>query len=90
MIDFRFHMVSLAAVLIALSVGIVLGAGPLNDNIGATITSEVNRLRADKEELRRQLTREERAGEERDGVVELDVKQHDGALVRLGRLGAGA
>ena len=27
MIDFRYHLVSLAAVLIALSVGIVLGAG---------------------------------------------------------------
>jgi hypothetical protein len=66
MIDFRFHMVSLAAVLIALSVGIVLGAGPLNDNIGATITSEVNRLRADKDELRRELTQEQRAGEARE------------------------
>ena len=91
MIDFRFHMVSLAAVLIALSVGIVLGAGPLNDNIGATITSEVNRLRADKEELRRQLTREERAGEAREsferqvlpGVLAGELEGARVAVVRL-------
>ena len=38
MIDFRYHLVSLAAVLIALSIGIVLGAGPLNDNIGSTLS----------------------------------------------------
>lgn len=45
MIDFRYHLVSLAAVLIALSIGIVLGAGPLNDNIGSTLSGEVTKLR---------------------------------------------
>ena len=70
MIDFRFHMVSLAAVLIALSVGIVLGAGPLNDDIGNTLTNEVNRLRQDKDDLRRQLTDEQRTGTARESFEE--------------------
>lgn len=70
MIDFRFHMVSLAAVLIALSVGIVLGAGPLNDDIGNTLTNEVNRLRQDKDDLRRQLTDEQRTGAARESFEE--------------------
>jgi hypothetical protein len=33
MIDFRYHLVSLVSVFIALAVGIVLGAGPLKDPI---------------------------------------------------------
>ena len=34
MIDFRYHLVSLVSVFLALAVGIVLGAGPLKDTIG--------------------------------------------------------
>ncbi len=55
MIDFRYHLVSLASVLIALAVGIVLGAGPLKEDIGNTLTSEVTRLREEKAALRTQL-----------------------------------
>ena len=32
-IDFRYHLVSIVAVFLALAVGIVLGAGPLNESI---------------------------------------------------------
>lgn len=66
MIDFRYHMVSLAAVLIALSMGIVLGAGPLNDDIGNTLTNEVDRLRQDKADLRSQLDEQQRGTEARE------------------------
>lgn len=66
MIDFRYHLVSLASVLIALSVGIVLGAGPLNDDIGNTLSGEVTKLRGEKEELRRQLGDSDRGTEGRD------------------------
>ncbi|MBK6886373.1 MAG: copper transporter [Tetrasphaera sp.] len=55
MIDFRYHLVSLASVLIALAVGIVLGAGPLNSGILQSVNSEVNTLREDKADLRSQL-----------------------------------
>ena len=45
MIDFRYHLVSLVAVFIALAVGIALGAGPLREGISSTLESEVAQLR---------------------------------------------
>lgn len=55
MIDFRYHVVSLAAVLIALAVGIVLGAGPLKNGISEQLNNQVASLRKDKADLRTQL-----------------------------------
>jgi len=54
-IDFRYHLVSIVSIFLALAVGIVLGAGPLKEDIGNTLTSEVKNLRADKAALRTQL-----------------------------------
>lgn len=56
MIDFRYHLVSLVAVFLALAVGIVLGAGPLAQPIGETLTGQVDRLREDRNALSNQLT----------------------------------
>ena len=47
MIDFRYHIVSLISVFLALAVGIALGAGPLKETIGDTLTGQVEQLRAD-------------------------------------------
>ena len=44
MIDFRYHVVSLVSVFLALAVGIVLGAGPLNEGISTGITDQVQQL----------------------------------------------
>jgi hypothetical protein len=44
-IDFRYHLVSLVSVFLALAVGIVLGAGPLRESIGDTLTEQVQALR---------------------------------------------
>lgn len=55
MIDFRYHLVSLVAVFIALAVGIVLGAGPLREGISDTLDEEVAQLRTERTELRTQL-----------------------------------
>lgn len=52
MIDFRYHLVSLISVFLALAVGIVLGAGPLRENLGTQLTDQVEQLRTDKEALR--------------------------------------
>ncbi len=52
MIDFRYHLVSLISVFLALAVGIALGAGPLKESIGDTLTGQVDQLRAEKENLR--------------------------------------
>jgi hypothetical protein len=55
-IDFRYHLVSIVSIFLALAVGIVLGAGPLQQQIGRTLTSQVSTLRKEKDELRAQLT----------------------------------
>lgn len=55
MIDFRYHLVSLISVFLALAVGIVLGAGPLREGIGESLTGQVEALRADRDALRTEL-----------------------------------
>ncbi|GAA0288557.1 copper transporter [Kineococcus aurantiacus] len=52
MIDFRYHVVSLVSVFLALAVGIVLGAGPLNEGISTGITDQVRQLTTEKNQLR--------------------------------------
>ena len=55
MIDFRYHIVSLIAVFLALAVGVVLGAGPLGGTFGEQLTAQVETLRQEKEALRIEL-----------------------------------
>lgn len=52
MVDFRYHLVSLIAVFMALAVGIVLGAGPLQNSIGTALTDQVESLRTSRDEAR--------------------------------------
>jgi len=54
-IDFRFHLVSIVSIFLALAVGIVLGAGPLQGSIGTQLTDQVSSLRQEKDALRSQL-----------------------------------
>lgn len=54
MIDFRYHLVSLISVFLALAVGIVLGAGPLRESIGTQLAGQVEQLRTEQDELRAQ------------------------------------
>ena len=56
MIDFRYHLVSIVSIFLALAVGIALGAGPLQQPIGQTLSSQVSTLRQEKDNLRTQLT----------------------------------
>jgi hypothetical protein len=56
-IDFRYHIVSLISVFLALAVGIILGAGPLQGAIGEQLTGQVEQLRAERNELRDELDR---------------------------------
>jgi len=66
MIDFRYHLVSIVSIFLALAVGIVLGAGPLKGDLGTRLTQETTALRADKAELRTQLDAEKRGTAARD------------------------
>ena len=54
MVDFRYHLVSLISVFLALSVGIILGAGPLQNSIGEALTGQVSALRADNANLKQE------------------------------------
>jgi Copper transport outer membrane protein, MctB len=69
MIDFRYHLVSLVAVFLALAVGIVLGAGPLKDPIGATLTQSVQQLRSDRDALSQQLKTAQAGLTNRDSFI---------------------
>jgi hypothetical protein len=51
-IDFRYHLVSLISVFLALAVGIILGAGPLQDEIGDQLMDQVEALRTERNTLR--------------------------------------
>src|SRR5699024_5413268 len=53
-IDFRYHLVSLISVFLALAVGIVLGAGPLRENLGDQLAGQVEQLRTEQDQLRSQ------------------------------------
>jgi hypothetical protein len=69
MIDFRYHLVSLVSVFLALAVGIVLGAGPLKDSISETLSTQVNNLRQEKDTLRTSLDTASTGLTHRDDVI---------------------
>jgi hypothetical protein len=55
-IDFRYHLVSIIAVFVALAVGIVLGSGPLKGPIDDTLRDRYAQVESDKEALRDELS----------------------------------
>lgn len=71
MIDFRYHLVSLVAVFIALAVGIVLGAGPLREGLSSTLESEVGQLRQERTDLRHEVDVANQRAEARERALQL-------------------
>lgn len=71
MIDFRYHLVSLVAVFMALAVGIVLGAGPLGQEISSTLEAQVKELREERNGLRAQLDQAESREQLKDQAVRI-------------------
>ncbi len=69
MIDFRYHLVSLISVFLALAVGVVLGAGPLQNSLGTALNDQVSALRADRNSLQTRLETTEQAVNERDSYI---------------------
>ncbi|MDP9805565.1 hypothetical protein J2S70_000147 [Trueperella bonasi] len=61
MVDFRYHLVSLISVFFALAIGIILGAGPLQESLGNVLQSQVSDLRTTNMELKAQNEELERA-----------------------------
>ena len=56
MIDFRYHVVSIVAVFLALAVGIVLGSGPLKDDISGFLEDRTEQLAQEKVELQDEVS----------------------------------
>lgn len=91
MIDFRYHLVSLMAVLIALTMGVVLGAGPLQGNISSTLSGEVDRLKEKQDswtaERNQLVTQLNAASDYADGLAQLAsaniLSGHNVAVVEL-------
>jgi len=78
-IDFRYHLVSLVGVFLALAIGVVLGAGPLRDSIGDTLSGQVDLLREDRLQLQSQVD---------DLAAQLDAR--DAVLTSLAPVVAGS
>ena len=74
MIDFRYHLVSLIAVFMALAVGVVLGAGPLQGTLGSALSDQVTQLRADRNNLSRNLETTQKAVNDRDSYISASSK----------------
>ncbi|UYM05193.1 copper transporter [Solicola gregarius] len=55
MIDFRYHLISIIAIFLALAAGVALGAGPLDEPFSEQLASEADKDRQDKADLREQL-----------------------------------
>jgi hypothetical protein len=55
-INFRYHVVSLTAVFLALAIGLVVGTAALNGPISEALSDKVNALGKEKSELRDRLT----------------------------------
>ena len=66
MIDFRYYLVSIVSIFLALAVGIVLGAGPLKGDIGTRLTEQMTALRSEKTQLRTDLDSARRNAAARD------------------------
>jgi hypothetical protein len=69
MIDFRYHLVSLVSVFLALAIGIALGAGPLREPIANTLQEQVDSLRTDRDTLRRDLGTAQASARNRDAFL---------------------
>lgn len=72
MINFRYHVVSLTAVFLALAIGLVVGTAALNGPVADSLKDQVNGLRKSNEQLRESVNNlETEVKREEDIVTEL-------------------
>lgn len=67
--NFRYHLVSLIAVFLALAIGVVLGAGPLQSSLGNALSNQVNSLREDQRSAQSQLELAQAATENQNEYI---------------------
>ena len=56
MISFRYHIVSIVSVFLALAIGVALGGGPLKGEVDNTLVDQVKADRKTKVDLQAQIT----------------------------------
>jgi hypothetical protein len=80
-INFRYHVVSLTAVFLALAIGLVVGTAALNGPVADSLNDSVNALGKDNKNLREQVSHlREEVNREEDFVKELAPRILEGAL----------
>ncbi|MFD6953043.1 hypothetical protein A6A08_25645 [Nocardiopsis sp. TSRI0078] len=85
MIDFRYHLVSIIAVFLALTVGLVLGTTMLQDPLLNTLQSETADLRGQTEDLRTERDVADKVNAGADEMAEaVSEDMLDGLLTDLG------
>jgi hypothetical protein len=68
-IDFRYFLVTIAAIFLALAVGIALGAGPMKGGLDAQLRGSVEQLGKEKNDLRKQMEQMEQIDKYRDAFA---------------------
>ncbi|PZF98577.1 copper transporter [Micromonospora deserti] len=81
MINFRYHVVSLTAVFLALAIGLVVGTAALNGPVADSLKDNVNALRKDNQQMRQAVNNMERELE-----LEEDFAAQMAEVVLPGRL----
>ncbi|MBM0239832.1 copper transporter [Micromonospora sp. ATA32] len=72
MINFRYHVVSLTAVFLALAIGLVVGTAALNGPVADSLKENVNALRKDNQQMRQSVNNlEKQLASEEDFAAEM-------------------
>ncbi|MBA2724797.1 MAG: copper transporter [Actinobacteria bacterium] len=98
MIDFRYHLISIIAVLLALSVGVVLGSGALGGPLLNNLEQSVQSLRERNRELLDEVSERKSQAEETERfsaevephLVDSTLKGVDVVLIHIEDMGGGA
>lgn len=67
--NFRYHLVSLISVFLALAIGVVLGAGPLQSSLGNALSNQMSSLREDQRSAQSQLELAQAATESQNEYI---------------------
>lgn len=80
MVNFRYHLVSLVAIFVALAIGVVLGAGPLQVRVSQSLTTQQQATAVDSQALTRA---EQLRSFEARGVAALAAQRLQGSLANV-------
>ena len=69
MIDFRYFLVSIAAIFLALAVGVALGAGPLKGELDQQLRATIESLGKEKDSLRQEINALQQGDKYRDSFA---------------------